>query len=71
MAELLIRLGADPTLVNSEGETIYERAMEDEHEDLVRYLESLGLNQVSNMTNMFADATGTDGEQDAEDLGDA
>lgn len=41
--ELLLSLGADPTIRNNNGESLVEKVVEDENEEMVEYLISRGI----------------------------
>ncbi len=43
VAELLIAHGADPTAVNAEGDTIFDKAEEDENPEMIQYWTAKGL----------------------------
>lgn len=62
--EILVEHGADPTATNYAGEDLFAKCIEDENEEMVNYLISIGLGQALEGRLRFQDAEDTIEEGD-------
>ena len=63
VAELMMINGADPTIVNEIGETVLDKAVEDENEDMIKFWTDKGFTARGEVTHPM-DEEGENGEEE-------